>query len=119
MAINNILIGELDLTGIQAAPREQFQIEVTFESMLTLFSKFPPLKWALVSRKKSLLPTKADWLRKITVLFGDYDINAWSEEENKIKERIDARNSLDNYLYVIKINVDDPERLTNKLSEDD
>jgi len=41
---------------------------------------------------------------------------------NKIKiakERIDARNALENYMYSMRNTVDDPEKLGNKLGDDE
>jgi len=42
------------------------------------------------------------------------------EEQDKIaKERIEARNALDNYLYSVKSSLNDPEKLKGKISADD
>jgi molecular chaperone DnaK (HSP70) len=98
MAIKNILIGELDLTGIQTAPREQFQIEVTFEIDAHSILKVSAVEMSSGFKKEIIITNEGRLTEEDYCLFFDYDINACSEEDNKIKERIEARNSLDNYL---------------------
>ena len=43
----------------------------------------------------------------------------FAEEDKLAKEKIDARNQLDNYVFSMKNTITDPEKLANKLSEDD
>jgi endoplasmic reticulum chaperone BiP len=42
-----------------------------------------------------------------------------AESDKLAKERIDARQSLDNYIYSVKSSLNDPEKLKGKLSSDD
>lgn len=42
------------------------------------------------------------------------------QEQDKIaKERIDAKNALESYIYSMKNSVEDPEKLAKKLEEED
>ncbi len=43
----------------------------------------------------------------------------FAEQDKLAKERIDARQALDNYIYSIKSSLSDPEKLKGKLSSDD
>ncbi len=43
----------------------------------------------------------------------------FADEDKLIKEKIDARNSLDSYLHTMRNTVEDPEKLANKLDEED
>jgi len=43
----------------------------------------------------------------------------FAEEDRKIKERVDARNSLETYAYNMKNTVSDSDKLADKLEEDD
>jgi len=43
----------------------------------------------------------------------------FADEDKILKEKIDARNSLDNYLHTMRNTVEDPEKLAKKLSDDD
>jgi len=42
-----------------------------------------------------------------------------AEADKLAKERIDARQSLDNYIYSVKSSLSDPEKLKGKISKDD
>ena len=43
----------------------------------------------------------------------------FTEEDKLVKEKIDARNSLDNYLHSMRNTIEDPEKLADKLDDDD
>lgn len=43
----------------------------------------------------------------------------FAEQDKIAKERIEARNSLDNYIYSVKSSLNDAEKLKGKLSSDD
>jgi len=43
----------------------------------------------------------------------------FAEEDRKIKERVDARNSLETYAYNMKNTVSDADKLADKLEKDD
>ena len=43
----------------------------------------------------------------------------FAEQDKVAKERIEARNSLDNYIYSVKSSLNDAEKLKGKLSSDD
>ena len=47
------------------------------------------------------------------------DAEQFAEEDKVLKEKIDAKNSLDNYLHTMRNTVEDPEKLADKLDEDD
>jgi heat shock protein 5 len=43
----------------------------------------------------------------------------FAEEDKKAKERIDARNQLDNFVFSVKNSVEDPEKLGKKVTEEE
>merc|ERR1712146_724095 len=43
----------------------------------------------------------------------------FAEEDKKAKEQIDARNNLDSYIHSMKNTVEDPDKLKDKLSEEE
>lgn len=47
------------------------------------------------------------------------DAEEFAEEDKMAKEKIDARNQLDNYLFSMKNTIEDPEKLADKLSEEE
>lgn len=47
------------------------------------------------------------------------DSEKYAEEDKAIKEKIDAKNQFENYIYQMKNSVEDKEKLAEKLDEDD
>lgn len=43
----------------------------------------------------------------------------FADEDKKAKEQIDARNNLDSYIHSMKNTIEDPDKLKDKLSEED
>ena len=47
------------------------------------------------------------------------DAEKFAEEDKLAKEKIDAKNSMDSYIHNMKNQLEDPEKLANKLDEED
>lgn len=47
------------------------------------------------------------------------DAEEFADEDRIAKEKIDSRNQLDNYLFSMKNTIEDPEKLANKLNDDE
>lgn len=45
------------------------------------------------------------------------DAEEFAEQDKLAKEKIDAKNSLESYIYSMKNSVEDPEKLANKLDD--
>ncbi len=43
----------------------------------------------------------------------------FAEEDKLAKEKIDSRNQFDNYVFSMKNTIEDPEKLADKLNEED
>merc|ERR1711992_28919 len=94
-------LGKFELTGIPPAPRGVPQIEVTFEV---------DANGILQVSAEDKGTGKAE---KITITAEEY-----ADEDKKVKERIDARNGLESYLYNMKNTLDDDEKADNISAED-
>lgn len=112
-------MGRFDLVKIPPAPRGTPQIEVTFEvdenSIL-----------AVKAVEKGSGTSNDIVIKNEQGRLSDEDIARMLKEaeENEVadklaKERIEARQSLDNYIYSVKSSMNDPEKLKGKLSSDD
>jgi len=116
---DNHLLGRFDLTGIPAAPRGTPQIEVTFEvdqnSILSVSAveKGSGKKNNIVIKNENGRLSDEDIARMLK----EAEENA--EADKLAKERIDARQSLDNYIYSVKSSLSDPEKLKGKIDKDD
>ena len=119
MTKDNHDLGKFDLKGIPPAPRGTPQIEVTFEVdnngilQVTAADKGTGKseKIVITNDKGRLTPEEIERMVK--------EAEEFAEEDKQTKERIDAKNSFDSYIYSIKQSVESPEKLADKLAEED
>jgi len=119
MTKDNHLLGKFELTGIPPAPRGTPQIEVTFfidaNGILNVGAEDKGTgkneKITITNEKGRLSQEEID--RMVA------EAEEFAEEDKMVKERIDARNSLETYCYNMKNTVSDSDKLADKLDEDD
>ena len=119
MVKDNHQLGKFDLTGIPPAARGVPQIEVTFEidenSILTVTGVEKGIgksETISITNDKGRL-TKEEIEQMIA------DADKYAAEDKVIKERIDAKHALQNYIYTMRNTIEDKDKLADKLSEDD
>lgn len=112
-------MGKFDLTGIPPAQRGVPQIEVTFEidenSILTVSGVEKGTGKAetiSITNDKGRL-TKEEIEKMIA------DAEKFADEDKAIKEKIDAKHSLQNYIFSMRNTIEDKDKLAEKLDEDD
>jgi len=118
MTKDNHNLGKFDLTGIPPAPRGVPQIEVTFDidanGILNVSasdkSSGKTEKITITNDKGRL---SAEEIEKMVA-----DAEKFKDEDNKQKERIDAKNGLESYCFNMKSTVED-EKLKDKISGSD
>merc|ERR1711871_1353954 len=106
MTKDNHLLGKFDLSGIPPAPRGVPQLEVTFEI---------DANGILNVKAEDKGTGKAE---KITITNDKGRLNQ-DEIDRKVKGKVEAKNSLENYLYSMKNTVTDQKKLGEKISEED
>merc|ERR1711998_349974 len=120
MTKDNHILGKFELTGIPPAPRGVPQIEVSFEidanGILQVSAEDKGTgkaeKITITAEKGRLSQEEIDEMVRAA--------EEYAEVDKKVKERIDARNGLESYLYNIKNMLDDDEKgLGDKLGESD
>ena len=119
MVKDNHQLGKFDLTGIPPAARGVPQIEVTFEidenSILTVTGVEKGVGKAetisITNDKGRLTPEEIEQMIA--------DAEKFADEDKALKEKIDARHSLQNYVYTMRNTIEDKDKLAEKLSEDD
>jgi heat shock protein 5 len=113
------LLGNFNLDGIPPAPRGQPQIEVTFEidanGILQVSAEDKGTgksnKITITNDKGRLSQEEIDRMVK--------EAEEYADEDRKVKDKIDAKNSLEAYVYNVKNTVEDEEKVKDKLSEED
>lgn len=119
MTKDNHLLGKFDLKGIPPAPRGVPQIEVTFEVDVNgILHVTAEDKGSGTKKSITITPEKGrlteEQIKKMV------EEAKLAEEEDKIfREKVQARNGLESYVYQIRNVINDKEKLEGKLSEDD
>lgn len=116
---DNHNLGKFDLNGIPPAPRGTAQIEVTFEidenSILTVSANEKgtgKVETITITNDKDRF-TQEDIDRMVK------ESEEFAESDKAIKEKLDAKHQLDNYIYQMRNQIEDKEKLADKLDEDD
>lgn len=119
MVKDNHMLGKFDVTGIPPAPRGVPQIEVTFEidenSIMTVSAtekgtgKSETI--SITNDKGRLTPEEIEQMVA--------DAEKFAEEDKELAAKIQAKHQLENYVYQMRNTIEDPEKLADKLSEED
>jgi heat shock protein 5 len=119
MTKDNHLLGKFDLTGIPPAARGVPQIEVTFEiDENSILSVTAHEKGTGKSESITVTNDKGR-LSKEEIEAMIRDAEKFADQDKALKEKIDAKNSLENYIYTMRNTIDDKEKLADKIEEDD
>ncbi|KAL0884646.1 hypothetical protein Bca101_008627 [Brassica carinata] len=116
MTKDNRELGKFDLTGILPAPRGVAQIEVTFEvdanGILQVKAEDRVAKTSqsitITNDKGRLTQEEIDEMIR--------EAEEFAEEDRIVKEKIDAKNKIETYVYNMKSTL---EKLSEKISEED
>merc|ERR1712064_271592 len=119
MTKDNHLLGKFDLTGIPPAARGVPQVEVTFEidsnGILQVSAKDKGTNKensiTITNDQNRLTPEE---IQKMVD-----DAEKFAEEDKLLKDRVEAKNTLESYAYSLKRQVEDKEQLGGKINEDD
>lgn len=114
---DNHSLGKFDLSGIPPAPRGQPQIEVTFEVDENSILKVSAIEKATGKSEKIVITNDSGRLSKEEIEKMIKDAEQFAEQDKQVKEKIDAKNSLENYIYSMKNTVEDKDKLADKLAE--
>jgi heat shock protein 1/8 len=118
MTKDNHLLGKFDLTGIPPAPRGVPQIEVTFDidangilNVSAVDKSTGKLNKITITNDKGRL-SKEDIERMVS------DAEKFKQEDEKQKNRIASKNSLESYCFNMKSTLED-DKLKDKISDSD
>merc|ERR1712216_841160 len=99
------LLGKFELGGIPPAPRGTPQIEVTFEIDANgILNVGAHDKGRLSQEEIERMVEEAE---------------QYADEDKKVRERIEGRNSLESYVYSVRNTINDEEKLKGKISDED
>ncbi|KAH8965593.1 hypothetical protein BDL97_04G125300 [Sphagnum fallax] len=112
-------LGKFDLTGIPPAPRGVPQIEVTFEVDANGILNVKAEDKGTGKLEKITITNDKGRLSQEEIDRMVQEAEEFADEDKKVKERIDARNSLETYVYNMKNQINDKDKLGDKIDSDD
>ena len=113
-------LGKFELTGIPPAPRGVPQIEVTFEVDANGILQVGAEDKGTGKAEKITITAEKGRLSDEEIERMVKEAEDYAEEDKKIKDRIDARNGLESYLYNLKNTLDDDEKgVSDNISAED
>nr|UXY88312.1 heat shock protein 70KD [Cryptomonas curvata] len=115
---DNNLLGKFELTGIPPAPRGVPQIEVTFDIDANGILNVSASDKSTGKSNKITITNDKGRLSKEDIERMVEEAEKYKNEDEKTRQRIEAKNSLENYAYNIRTTVRD-EKTKNKISEND
>ncbi|XP_062567684.1 heat shock cognate 71 kDa protein [Saccostrea cucullata] len=118
MTKDNNLLGKFELTGIPPAPRGVPQIEVTFDIDANGILNVSAVDKSTGKENKITITNDKGRLSKDEIDRMVSDAEKYKQEDEKQRDRIAAKNSLESYAFNMKSTVDD-EKLKDKISEGD
>jgi len=117
MTKDNHLLGSFDLTGIPPAPRGVPQIEVTFEIDVNGILKVTAEDKGTGNKNNIVIQADSNRLKSEDIERMIKDAEKFAEEDQKARDRVDAKNELESYAYSLKTQLADKEKLGGKLGE--
>ncbi|RVW14856.1 Luminal-binding protein 5 [Vitis vinifera] len=112
-------LGKFDLNGIPPAPRGTPQIEVTFEVDANGILNVKAEDKGTGKSEKITITNDKGRLSQEEIDRMVREAEEFAEEDKKVKEKIDARNSLETYVYNMKNQINDKDKLADKLESDE
>jgi heat shock protein 5 len=119
MTKDNRLLGKFELSGIPPAPRGQPQIEVTFDVDENSILHVSAADKASGSKQEITITNDKGRLSEEEIERMVKEAADFEEEDRKMRENVEARNSLESVAYQLKNQVADKEKLGGKLSSDE
>merc|ERR1712010_335428 len=119
MTKDNHLLGKFELTSIPPAPRGVPQIEVTFEIDANGILNVGAEDKGTGKSEKITITNDKGRLSQEEIERMVEEAEQYADEDKKVRERIEGRNSLESYVYSVKNTINDEEKLKGKISDED
>uniref|UniRef100_A0A6T8P674 Heat shock protein 70 n=1 Tax=Hemiselmis andersenii TaxID=464988 RepID=A0A6T8P674_HEMAN len=119
MTKDNNLLGKFQLDGIPPAPRGVPQIEVSFDLDANGIMNVSAADKSTGKSNKITITNDKGRLSQEEIERMVNEAKEFEEEDRKLKEKIDAKNALESYIYNIKNTINDEDKVKDKLTDDD
>lgn len=119
MTKDNNLLGSFELGGIPPSPRGVPQIEVTFEVDVDGILNVAAEDKSTGNKEHITITSDKDRLSEEEIKRMVREAEEAAEDDKRLKETVEARNSLENYVYSIRNAINDNEKLGDVIGDDD
>jgi heat shock protein 5 len=119
MTKDNNILGKFELTGIPPPPRGVPQIEVSFELDANGILKVSAHDKGTGKSESVTITNDKGRLSQEEIERMVAEAEKYAEEDKATRERIEARNGLENYAFSLKNQVNDEEGLGGKIDEEE
>lgn len=119
MTKDNILLGKFDLKDLPPAPRGVPQIQVTFEIDANGILGVKAKDEGTGNEEEITITADKGRLSEEEIEEMLRQAEEFAEEDRIMKETIEARNKLEGYAYSLKSQIDDEDKLGDKISDED
>merc|ERR1711981_168440 len=119
MTKDNHALGSFDLTGIPPAARGVPQVEVTFEIDSNGILQVSAKDKGTNNENSITITNDQNRLTPEDIQKMIDDAEKFQEEDNLVKDKVEAKNGLESYAYSLKRQIEDKEQLGGKISEED
>jgi len=116
---DNNMLGQFELSGIPPAPRGSPQIEVSFELDVNGILKVSASDKGTGKEETITITNDKDRLSQEDVDRMVREAEEFAEEDKLMKEKIEAKNAYEQYVYGLKAQIADDSQLGGKLDADD
>lgn len=118
MTADNNLLGKFELSGIPPAPRGVPQIDVTFDIDANGILNVSAVEKSTGKENKITITNDKGRLSKDDIDRMVNEAEKYKAEDEKQRDRVQAKNGLESYAYQMKQTMED-EKLKDKISEED
>lgn len=118
MTKDNNILGKFELTGIPPAPRGVPQIEVTFDIDANGILNVTAIEKSTGKENKITITNDKGRLSKEDIERMVNEAEKYKVDDEKQKDRVSAKNSLESYCFNMKSTVED-DKVKDKIPEDD
>jgi len=119
MTKDNHLLGKFELSGIPPSPRGVPQIEVTFEIDVNGILNVAAEDKGTGNKQQITITNDKGRLNEEEIKRMVKEAEEFADEDKAVKEKVEAKNQFENYLYQVKNSIEDKEKLGSKISADD
>ncbi|KAK4424368.1 Luminal-binding protein 5 [Sesamum alatum] len=112
-------LGRFELSGIPPAPRGVPQIEVTFEVDVNGILHVTAEDKAAKKSKSITITNDKGRLSEEEIQEKVREAEEFAEEDRRVRERIEARNKLETYIFNMKSTINDKDKFADKIETDD